>query len=324
MRRRDILMLGGGAAAVALRPRALRAQAYPGRLIKLIHGFPPGGNVDVLARITAEAMSAKLGQPIVIEPKPGVVGSLAADMVAHAPPDGYTLLFVPSAHAVTASIYKSIKYDAVDDFSWISTVSFYPFVLFVRQDSKIRSLAELLAQARARPAALNYGTTGAGSIHHMTIELLSLATGSKFLAVPYRGDGQVVLGVLGGEIDFAVATVTVALPQILSGELRALVVTGRTRWRDLPDVPTFEQAGVPDFEVVSWSGFAAPARTPRAIVDRLHDEVQRAIETPGVKERIEKIGGEVRATRPEEMRALVARQVALWARVAREANVQVE
>jgi tripartite-type tricarboxylate transporter receptor subunit TctC len=260
----------------------------------------------------------------VIEAKPGVVGSLAAEYVARAAPDGYTLLFAPSAHAVTASIYKSIKYDAVDDFSWISTVSFYPFVLFVRRDSKIRSLDELLAQARAKPDSLNYGSTGAGSIHHMTVELLSLATKTKFVNVPYRGENQVVLGVIGGEIDFAMATVTVALPQIQSGELRALGVTGKTRWRDLPDVPTFEQAGVPDYEVISWSGLAAPAHTPRAIVDRLHDEMQRAIEIPGVKERIEKIGGEVRATTPEEMRDLVARQVALWARVAREANVRVE
>lgn len=333
MKRRECLQLAGAAAAAAfssaLLPRGLHAQtppaqAYPNRLIKLIHGFPPGGNVDVLARIVSEAMSENLGQPMVIEAKPGVVGSLAAENVARAAPDGYTLLFLPSAHAVTASIYKSIKYDAVEDFSWISTVSFYPFVLFVRRDSKFSTLADLLAAARAKPDGLSYGSTGMGSIHHMTVELLSLATKTKFVQVPYRGENQVVLGVISGELDFAMATVTVAMPQIESGELRPLGVTGKTRWRDLPDVPTFEQAGVPDYEVISWSGFAGPPRLPRAIVDRLHDEVQRAIEAPGVKERIEKIGGEVRASTPEEMRDLVARQVALWARVAREAKVRVE
>jgi tripartite-type tricarboxylate transporter receptor subunit TctC len=324
MKRRQFLTLTGAAAASALWPRGVRAQTYPDRLIKFIHGFPPGGNVDVLARIVSEEMSKSLGQPIVIEAKPGVVGSLAAETVARAAPDGYTLLFLPSAHAVTASIYKSIKYDAVDDFSWISTVSFYPFVLFVRRESKFRSLGELLAQARDKPDTLSYGSTGAGSIHHMTIELLSLGSKTKFVNVPYRGENQVVLGVITGELDFAVATVTVAMPHIESGELRPLGVTGKTRWRDLPDVPTFEQAGVPDFEVISWSGLAAPPRTPRPIIDRLHDELARAVQAPGVKERIEKIGGEVRPTTPEEMRALVARQVALWARVAREAKVQVQ
>lgn len=326
MKRRDFLSLIGGAAVAApgLWPLAAGAQAYPSHLIKLLHGFPAGGNVDVLARIVSEEMTQGLGQPIVVEAKPGAVGSLAAEMVARSTPDGYTLLFAPSAHAVTASIYKSIKYDAVNDFSWISTVSFYPFVLCVRKELKIQSLGELLQQARAKPDGLSYGSTGMGSIHHMTIELLSHATQTKYVNVSYRGEGQVVTGILGGEVDFGVATVTVVLPQIESGALRALAVTGKTRWRDLPDIPTFEQAGVPDFEVISWSGFAAPAGTPRPIIDRLHAEVQRAINVPEVKQRLEKIGGEVKGATPEEMRALVARQVALWAKVARDANIQAQ
>jgi len=310
--------------ASAIIAAAARAQDYPSHTIMLLHGFPPGGNVDVLARITADEMSKGLGQSIVVEPRPGVVGSIAAEAVARSRPDGYTLLFLPSAHAVTAAIYKSLKYQPVDDFAWISTVSFYPFVMVVRKDSKIASLDDLLREAKAAPGRLSYGSTGVGSIHHMTVELLANATGVKFLNVPYRGEGQVITGLLGGQIDFAVATVTVVAPNIESGELRALGVTSKTRWKDLPNVPTFDEAGVPGYEVISWSGFAAPAGTPQPIVDRLNAEVRRTLNVPSVKSRIEDLGGDARPTAPDEMRELVARQVALWAKVAREANIELQ
>ena len=310
--------------ASAIIAAAARAQDYPSHTIMLLHGFPPGGNVDVLARITADEMSKGLGQSIVVEPRPGVVGSIAAEAVARSRPDGYTLLFLPSAHAVTAAIYKSLKYQPVDDFAWISTVSFYPFVMVVRKDSKIASLDDLLREAKAAPGRLSYGSTGVGSIHHMTVELLANATGVKFLNVPYRGEGQVITGLLGGQIDFAVATVTVVAPNIESGELRALGVTSKTRWKDLPNVPTFDEAGVPGYEVISWSGFAALAGTPQPIVDRLNAEVRRTLSVPSVKSRIEDLGGDARPTAPDEMRELVARQVALWAKVAREANIELQ
>ena len=303
---------------------AARAQGYPTHLIRLLHGFPPGGNVDVLARITGEEMAKGLGQSIVVEPRPGVVGSMAAEAVARSVPDGYTLLFVPSAHAVTAALYKSIKYKAVDDFAWISTVSFYPFVMVVRKESKIQSLGDLLREAKAAPGRLSYGSTGVGSIHHMTTELLASATETSYLNVPYRGEGQVITGLLGGDIDFAVTTVTVAAPYIQSGALRPLGVTSKTRWKDLPDVPTFDEAGAPGYEVISWSGYAAPAATPKPIVERLNAEVRRTLAVPSVKTRIEALGGDARATTPAEMRALVARQVDLWARLAKQVHIETQ
>ena len=297
------------------------AQNYPNRLIKLMHGFPPGGNVDVLARVMADEMSKGFGQPIVIEAKPGVVGSLAAETVVRSPADGYTLLFLPSAHTVTAAIYKSIKYNAVDDFAWISTVSFYPFVLCVPKDSKFRTVGDLLQYARTNPGRLTYGSTGAGSIHHMTVELLANTTKTKYVNVPYRGEAQILTGMLSGDVNFGMSTVTVAAPHIASGAVRALAVTSKNRWKDLPDVPTLEEAGVPNYEVISWSGFAAPPGTPQAVIDRIHAEIQRSIKVPGVKERLASLGGDVRGTTPAEMRALVARQVALWAKLAKEANI---
>jgi len=300
------------------------AQNYPNRLIKLMHGFPPGGNVDVLARVMADEMSKGFGQPIVIEAKPGVVGSLAAETVVRSPADGYTLLFLPSAHTVTAAIYKSIKYNAVDDFAWISTVSFYPFVLCVPKDSKFRTVGDLLQYARTNPGRLTYGSTGAGSIHHMTVELLANTTKTKYVNVPYRGEAQILTGMLSGDVNFGMSTVTVAAPHIASGAVRALAVTSKNRWKDLPDVPTLEEAGVPNYEVISWSGFAAPPGTPQAVIDRIHAEIQRSIKVPGVKERLASLGGDVRGTTPAEMRALVARQVALWAKLAKEANIQAQ
>jgi tripartite-type tricarboxylate transporter receptor subunit TctC len=310
--------------ALVILAAAARAQGYPSHLIRLLHGFPPGGNVDVLARITAEEMAKGLGQAIVVEPRAGVVGSIAAEAVARSAPDGYTLLFVPSAHAVTAALYRSIKYRAVDDFAWISTVSFYPFVMVVRKDSKIAALGDLLREAKAAPGRLSYGSTGVGSIHHMTTELLASATGTKYLNVPYRGEGQVITGLLGGDVDFAFTTVTVAAPYIQSGALRALGVTSKTRWKDLPDVPTFDEGGVAGYEVISWSGFAAPAGTPKPIVERLNAEVRRTLAVPSVKTRIEALGGDARPSAPADMRALVARQVALWAKLARDANIETQ
>jgi tripartite-type tricarboxylate transporter receptor subunit TctC len=301
-----------------------RALDYPSQPIKLLHGFPPGGNVDVLARVMAEEISQGLGQPVIIEAKPGVVGSIAAETIARSVPDGYRLLFVPSAHAVTAALYKSIKYHAVDDFTWISTVSFYPFVMVARTDSKLRSLAALLHEAKANPGRLRYGSTGVGSIHHMTLELLAHATGTRFVNIPYRGEGQAITGLLTGDIDFVISTVTVARPQIESGALRALGVTSKVRWKDFPEVPTFDEAGSPGFEVISWSGFAAPPGLPRPIVDRLNAEVRRALGVASVRQRLESVGGDPRATTPEEMRALVARQVALWAKLSREARIEIQ
>lgn len=304
-------------------PAAAGAQDYPNRIIKLLHGFPPGGNVDVLARIVSEEMAKSLGQAIIIEAKPGAVGSLAAEAVAQSSPDGYTLLFLPSAHTVTAVISKTIKYKPIDDFAWISTVSFYPFVLCVRKDSKFQTLGDLLQHARANPGKLSYGSTGAGSIHFMTVELLAHATQTKYVNVPYRGEGQILTGMLSGDVDFGMATVTVAAPHLQSGAVRALGVTGKTRWKNLPNVPTIEEAGVPGYEVISWSGFAAPGRTPRPIVDRLNTEVRRAINVPAVKERLQNLGGDVRGTTPEEMRDLVARQITMWAKLVKEAKIEI-
>jgi tripartite-type tricarboxylate transporter receptor subunit TctC len=194
----------------------------------------------------------------------------------------------------------------------------------VRKDSKLGSVADLLREARAAPGRLSYGSTGVGSIHHMTTELLARATDTKYLNVPYRGEGQVITGLLGGDIDFAVTTVTVAAPYIQSGALRALGVTSKTRWKDLPEVPTFDEAGAPGYEVISWSGFAAPAGTPKPIVDRLNAELQKLVESPDVQARIHAEGGDKLTSTPEEYVADIDREATKWGTLIRKLNLKVE
>jgi tripartite-type tricarboxylate transporter receptor subunit TctC len=301
-----------------------QAKDYPSRLIKLLQGFPPGGNVEFVARLLAHEMSKTLGQTIIVEAKPGQAGSLAAEAVAGAEPDGYTLLLVSGAHPATAAIYRKLKYDPVDGFAWISTASFYPFIICVPQDSKLKSFADLIASARAAPGKVSSGTAGNGSISHMTTEMLAQLAGANFLSVPYRGEALAVTGLLTGDTDFVVATAALAIPHVRSGLLRALAVTGADRWKDIPDVPTVAEEGVQDFEVISWSGMAAPARTPKPIIGRLQAAIANAIAVPDVRSKLEAAGSEARSTSPAEMRALVERQVKMWSKVAKDAHIELD
>jgi tripartite-type tricarboxylate transporter receptor subunit TctC len=303
---------------------AAAAQDYPNRPIKFLHGFPPGGNVDIIARLLGNEMSKGLGQSIVIEAKPGVAGSLAAEAVARSDPDGYTLLVLPSAHPAHGALSKNVKYKVVEDFAWISIASFYPFLICVRKDSRFQTLRQLIDEAHKNPGALKYGSAGVGSILHTTVELMGNETKTKFLHIPYRGEAPAIIGLLQGDIDFIAATSGPISARIRSGEFRALAVTGKTRWRDFLDVPTVEQQGIPGFEVISWSGLAGPAKLPKPIVDKLNAEVLRAIAVPEVKGKLESMGGDPRGTTPAEMRALVASQLTLWTRLAKESNISID
>jgi tripartite-type tricarboxylate transporter receptor subunit TctC len=269
-------------------------------------------------------MSKGLGQSIVVEPKPGVAGSLAAEAVARSDPDGYTLLVVPSAHPAHGALSRKLSYKVVDDFEWISVASFYPFLICVRKDSRFQTLKDLIDEARRNPGVLKYGSAGVGSILHTTVELMGNETKTKFLHIPYRGEMPAITGLLQGDIDFIAATSGPISARIRLGEFRALAVTGKARWRDFPDVPTVEEQGIPGFEVISWTGLAGPAKLPMPIVDKLNAEVRRAISVPDVKGKLESMGDDPRATTPAEMRALVASQFATWTRLAKEANISID
>jgi len=311
------------AVLVGLSCGALAQQAYPNRIIHLMQGFPPGGNVDIIARILGHEMEKSLGQSIVVEAKPGLAGALAAEAVARSDADGYTLLMLPSAHPAYAALSKNVKFKVVDDFTWISVASFYPFMIAVKADSRFQTLKQVIEEARAKPGELKYGSAGVGSILHTTVELIGNQTKTKFLHVPYRGEAPALTGLLQGEIDFIAATTGPVSPRVKSGEFRALAVTGKTRWRDFPDVPTVAESAIPGFEVISWTGLAGPPNLPKPIVDRLNAELRKALAAPDVKSKLEAMGGDPRATTPDEMKALVQRQYDTWKKLAVEANLSI-
>ncbi len=300
-----------------------QAQDYPNRLIKIIQGFPPGGNVDLISRILASEMEKSLGQSIVVEAKPGLAGALAAETVARADADGYTLLVLPSAHPAYAALAKNVKFKVVDDFSWISVASFYPFMICVKADSRIKTMKQLIEEAKGKPGELKYGSAGVGSILHTTVELIGNQTKTKFLHVPYRGEAPALTGVLTGDVDFIASTTGPVSARLKSGEFRALAVTGRTRWPDFPDVPTVAETILPGFEVISWTGMAAPANLPKPVVDKLNAELRKALAAPDVQQKLKAMGGDPRATTPDEMKALVSRQYETWKKLATEANLSI-
>jgi tripartite-type tricarboxylate transporter receptor subunit TctC len=288
-------------------------QPYPTRPIRLLHGFAPGGAADTLSRIIAEGLQKKLGQPVVVEAKPGAGGNLAANAVAKAQPDGYTLGLATGGHAISAAIYKSLNFKPVDDFEMISTLVYYALVIAVRADNPAKTLADLLAEAKAKPGSLSFGSVGFGSTHHLAGELLASEAGVKLVHVPYRGDSQAITALLGGEVPMIIGTSVLLAPQIESGAVRGLAVTSPTRTALLPDVPTVDEAGVRGFDVRTWAGLLAPKGTPPEVIAVLNGAVQESLKEPDIRKRLETaVGGEVRGSTPAEMRDLVTREIAKW------------
>jgi tripartite-type tricarboxylate transporter receptor subunit TctC len=322
MLRRKFLQTGTAIASPwAISLGHAQAPAYPDRPIKIFQGFAAGGNADAIARAIGNEIAKPLGQTVVVEAQSGAGGTIAASTVARAQPDGHTLLLATGGHTAAGALYKTLPYKTVDDFAMVSTITFFPFLLVTLADAKPTSLAELLAQAKTQPGKVAYGTAGIGSTHHMAMELLASLSKTQLLHVPYRGDAASLTALLAGDIRFIIAPPTAVLSNIKAGKLRAMATTGSQRWQGLPDVPTVAEQGVAGYDVRSWAGLMAPAGTPRAIVDRLNVEVQKALQLPAVRTRLEEMGGEARGSTPEEMRAMVAAQTQKWTQVVAEAKI---
>ena len=300
---------------------AARAQAWPARPIKAVQGFAAGGNADTIARVVGNEMARGLGQPLVVEAVAGAGGTLASAAVARAAPDGYTLLLATGGHAVAGALYDKLPYTTVESFQMVSTVTFFPFLLVTSPNSKFRSLADVLAAARAAPESVAYGSAGVGSTHHLAGELMAKMAGVKLLHVPFRGDSASVTALLGGEIPLVIAPPTAVLGQLKAGKLRALAITGARRWPLMPEVPTVAEQGVPGFDVSSWAGWMLPAGTPQPIVERLHAETQKALQTDAVKARLEEMGGEAHGSTPQDMTAMVAAELKKWTQVVADARI---
>jgi tripartite-type tricarboxylate transporter receptor subunit TctC len=320
MRRRRLLVAAGLAMACAA-PLDGMAQGYPDKPIKVYQGFAAGGNADTIARVVGAEMTKGLAQPFVVEAQAGAGGTIAAATVARAKPDGYTLLLATGGHAVAGALYNKLGYQTVSDFQMVSTITYFPFLLVVRADSPYRGLSEVLAAARADARSVSYGSAGIGSTHHLAGELLVKTAKAEMLHIPYRGDAAAVTALLGGEVPMIIAPPTAVMANIKAGKLRALATTGAQRWSQMPELPTVAEQGVPGYDVRSWAGFMAPAGTPRPIVDRLQAETLKALQAPGVRARLEEMGGEARGSTPEEMTTMVAAELKRWAAVVNDAHI---
>jgi len=312
------------ALAAAMSASSVFAQAWPSKPISLVVPFPAGGTTDVLARALADKLQQSLGQAVIVESKPGAGATLGADYVAKSKPDGYTLLVGAVHHTIASSVYKKLPYDFQKDFLPITTIAMVPNVLVVNAANPAKTVADLVAQAKAQPGKLNYGSNGNGTAQHLIGTQFENVTGTDLVHIPYKGSGPMVTDLLGNQITMTFDTVTPVLPHIKGGKLRALAVTTAKRASALPDVPTLDEAGVKGIHIGTWFGVLAPAATPKEIVDRLNAEMVKAIHSPEFKKRMDEIGAEPVGDTEEQMAAQVKSETDKFAKLVRDAKVTIE
>ena len=299
-------------------------QAWPTRPISLIVPFPAGGTTDVLARAVGQELSKSLGQPVVVESRPGAGATLGADYAAKSKPDGYTLLMGAVHHTIATSVYKKLPYDFQKDFAPVSTVALVPNVLVVNPAVAAKDVKQLLAMAKAEPGKLTYGSNGNGTGQHLIGAQFEGMGGMQMLHVPYKGSGPLTTDLLGGQITMSFDTITPVLPHIKAGKLRALAVTTGKRSPALPDVPTLDEAGLKGFDLGTWFGILAPAGTPRDIVTRLNTELIKVIHSPDFRKKMEDIGAEPIGNTPEQMARQIREDTERFARLVKDAKVTIE
>ncbi|MBC7780367.1 MAG: tripartite tricarboxylate transporter substrate binding protein [Proteobacteria bacterium] len=298
--------------------------AYPEKPIRMIAVSAPGGSTDILARLYAQRLSTQLSQSVVIDNRAGGGGMIASELVARALPDGYTLLFTHTSHSVLPSLHARLPYDPFNDFTPIGLVALTHSVLLVPPALPVKSVADLIELARARPGKLNYGAGSTGASAHLAAELLKLMAKIDIVHVPYKGTGAQLAALLGGEIQMSFSTVPAALPHIHAGRLRALAIGSPKRISALPDVPTVAEAALPGFDVSAWNGIMAPARTPAAIVARVNSELALIATNPEARERAAGQGTDLVSGSPQEFAAYIRAQIAKWAKVVKAAGIQAD
>ena len=308
--------------ALVLTASGACAQGYPARPIKIIVPFGAGGVADITARVLAQKMSETIGQQAIVENRPSAGGILASEAVAKAEPDGYTLLLITNGNAVSASLFKSLPYDTVADFAPVSTVGFFDLVLLANSDSKIASVRDLVAYSKANPNKLNVGTINIGSTQNLAAELFKSMAGIDAQVVPFKGTPAVITALRGNDVQVAFEILAPVLSQIRSGAVKALAVTSSRRFAALPEVPTVAESGVPGYQASSWNGISAPAKTPKAIIDRLNGEINAALAAPDVKQRLQDLGVEARASTPEALKELLVAEIAKWRAVIERAKIE--
>ena len=303
-------------------PGAVWAQAYPTKAVHMIISFPPGSGTDIVGRIVSQKLSEYWGQPVVAEIRGGAGGTIASAIVAKATPDGYTLLIDSSGHAVSPAFYAKLPYDTLKDFVNIAPFAGQPNVLVAVPESKTKTVADLIAEAKANPGKINFASAGIGSGTHLNLEKFKLATGIDVTHIPYKGTPEVISDLLGGRVEYYFAPISAALPMIRDGKLRAIAVSSAKRSSSLPDVPTIAESGVPGFEFTLWFGLWGPAGMPANIVDKLSKDVHRALADPGVRERLQNLGNDPMDMTPPQFSQFVHQEVNDYARMIKAAGIK--
>ena len=298
-------------------------QAYPARPVRIVVAFPPGGGNDVIARFYTTRLTARLGQQMIIDNRGGASGIIGTEIVARAAPDGYTLLFTSLTHAMNEAI-QTLPYDTIKSFTPVALLGRGTNVLLVNPNVPARSLPELIALAKGKPGQINYASTGVAGMHHFGGEMFKRAAAIDLTHVPYKGGGPAIVAVIAGEVEVMFSTLPLALPYIRAGKLRPLGVGSAARSALLPDVPTLTESGAPGYDFTVWWGIVAPAGTPAAIVSRLNGEFNTISSDPGAAKQLAAEGAEVTAWTPAQFNALLADNLTMWKRVARESNIRVE
>lgn len=316
---------GLAALVIAAAAACAHAQAYPTKPVRFVIGFSPGGPSDILTRLVGSRLSEGLGQPFLFDNRPGAGGNIAGEIVAKSPSDGHTLLMGNnSILATNAALYKNIAFDPVKDFEPVALVAAQPNVLVVHPSVPVHTVKQLVALAKARPGELNYASSGSGAAAHLSAELFKAMTGTQMVHVPYKGAAPALADVLTGQCQLIFATSLSVQPHIRSGRLRALAVTTAHRARAYPELPTVAEAGVPGFEANTWHGIVVPARTPAAVLGRLNAEINRVLQAPEVRARIEGLGGEILGGTPSEFAAYIQREIPKWTKVIRDSGARAE
>ena len=324
-RRSTVALFGTLAAAFAalLGAPAVHAQAgYPDKPIRFVVPYPPGGGTDVIARIVQERFQNALGQPIIIDNRGGAAGSLGTDIVAKSPPDGYTVLFTLSSHTINPAIYPKLPFNTVKDFEPVGTVASLPQILVANKQFAPNTVAELTALAKAKPGTLSFASVGNGSPGHLAGELYKLRTGTELIHIPYRGGGPAVTDVIGGTVPLLWVSIPAAAQFVKSSKLKALAVSTAKRSAAFPDVPTMQEAGVPDFEVDSWYAMFVPARTPKPIIDKLNKALNSIVAQPEIRQKLLEQGSEGVGGTPEALGKVVDVELVRWAKLAKDANIK--
>ncbi len=321
--RRKFLHLAASAAALAAVSRVARAQAYPTRPVRIVVGFAAGGSTDIGARVIGQWLQERLGQPFVIENRPGAGTNIATETVVRAPPDGYTLLMVGPSSAVNATLYDKLGFVFLRDIAPVASLIRQPQIMLANPSVMTKTVPELIAYAKANPGKITMASAGVGSAGHLVGELFKMMAGVDFVHVPYRGAGPALADLLGGQVMISFAGIAGSIEYIRSGKLRALAVTTATRSEALPDVPTVSEF-VPGFEAGDWLGVGAPKHTPAAIVDQLNGEIATALADPKIRARFSDLGGTALALTPAAFGKLLADETEKWAKVIRAAHIKPE